>query len=189
MKKIVSRGLLTLAALLSFAMPSAGQRLPPTAIPEHYDLAFDVHLANASFDGVETIRVRVLQPTTEIVLHALDVVFHQVTIAGQTATVATSAEMQLANLRVDRPILAGVHDIHIRYSGTLNDTLRGFYLSQANGRRYAVTQLQATDARRAFPSFDEPALKATFAVSVTIDRGDTAISNGRVMSDTPGPGT
>jgi len=62
------------------------------------------------------------------------------------------------------------------------------YLSKANNRRYAVTQLEATDARRMFPSFDEPAFKATFALSATIDEGDHAISNGAVVSDTPGPG-
>ena len=83
---------------------------------------------------------------------------------------------------------AGPATIAIRYTGQLNDKLRGFYLSRANNREYAITQLEATDARRAFPSFDEPAMKATFAVSATIDAGDTAISNGRVLSDTPGPG-
>jgi aminopeptidase N len=51
-----------------------------------------------------------------------------------------------------------------------------------------VTQFESTDARRAFPSFDEPSLKATFALTLTIDRGDSAISNGRVIEDRPGPG-
>jgi aminopeptidase N len=50
-----------------------------------------------------------------------------------------------------------------------------------------VTQFESTDARRAFPCFDEPSFKATFAVTLTIDRGDIAISNGRVLSDVPGP--
>ena len=79
-------------------------------------------------------------------------------------------------------------EIHVRYSGILNDQLRGFYISKTKLRKYAVTQFESTDARRAFPCFDEPAFKATFAVTLTIDRGDTAISNGKVLSDAPGPG-
>jgi aminopeptidase N len=67
--------------------------------------------------------------------------------------------------------------------------VRGFYISKANGRKYAVTQLEATDARRAFPSFDEPIYKATYDVSLMIDTPDTAISNGRVVTDTQGPDT
>jgi aminopeptidase N len=47
--------------------------------------------------------------------------------------------------------------------------------------------MEATDARRAFPSWDEPAYKATFDVTLMIDSADTAISNGAQMSDTPGP--
>ena len=79
------------------------------------------------------------------------------------------------------------HASSITYTGILNDKLRGFYLSHANGRKYAVTQMEATDARRAFPSFDEPSYKATFDVSLMVDAGDTAISNGAQLSDTPGP--
>src|SRR6185503_19615653 len=75
----------------------------------------------------------------------------------------------------------------IKYAGKLNDQLRGLYLSKANNRRYAVTQLEATDARRMFPAFDEPAMKATFDLTAVIDAGDRAISNGAVISDTPGP--
>jgi len=88
---------------------------------------------------------------------------------------------------VPKPIAAGSTDIHIRYAGNLNRQLRGFYVSQGKTRKYAVTQFEATDARRAFPCFDEPAFKATFALTLTIDRGDMAISNGNVLSDAPGP--
>jgi aminopeptidase N len=60
-------------------------------------------------------------------------------------------------------------------------------LSKANGREYAVSQMEATDARRAFPCFDEPIYKASFTISMMIDEKDVAISNGRQVSDTPGP--
>ena len=66
-------------------------------------------------------------------------------------------------------IPTGDAEIAISYDGILNDDLRGLYLSKANNRRYAVTQLEATDARRMFPSFDEPAFKATFALTAIID--------------------
>src|SRR4029077_15906284 len=66
--------------------------------------------------------------------------------------------------------------------------LRGFYLARTKQRNYATTQFESTDARRAFPSLDEPAYKATFDITLVADKGDTAISNSRIASDTPGPG-
>ena len=86
-----------------------------------------------------------------------------------------------------QPLPAGPATIPITYTGILNDKLRGFYLSKANGRKYAVTQMEATDARRAFPSFDEPTYKATFDISLMIDAGDTAISNGARSPTRRGP--
>jgi aminopeptidase N len=180
-----------LIALSLTPLPAAAQRLPTMVTPDHYDLAFVVDLQRNRFDGVETIRVQVAQPTARIVLHALDIDFRDVTVgdgaAAQHASIATDIEAQTATLTVPQPIAKGPTAIHIRYAGVLNDQLRGFYLSKGTHRNYAVTQFEATDARRAFPSFDEPAFKATFAVSLTIDRGDTAISNGKVLSDTLGP--
>jgi aminopeptidase N len=105
----------------------------------------------------------------------------------QEATVALDAENQTATLTVREPLPQGPARIAIAYTGILNDKLRGLYLSHANGRRYAVTQLEATDARRMYPSFDEPAMKATFDLTAIIDEGDEAISNGAIVSDTPGP--
>ena len=109
------------------------------------------------------------------------------TVGSQTAAVTLNDAAETATLTVPRPVARGRATLHIAYTGILNDKLRGFYLSQANGRKYAVSQMEATDARRAFPSFDEPAYKATFAISLMVDAADAAISNGRQISDTPGP--
>ena len=181
---------LTTAPALSTA--PAAQRLPAIAKPEHYRLWFEPDLQTDTFAGRTTIRVQLAAATSEIQLHAAEITFDKVRITAgeqtQDATVALHPESETAALTVAQKLPAGRAEIDITYKGILNDKLRGFYLSKANGRKYAVSQMEATDARRAFPSFDEPALKATFDISLTIDAGDVAISNGAQISDTPGPG-
>jgi len=181
-----------LGALLLTAAPASAQRLAGTVTPRHYDLAFDINLAAASFTGVETIEVDLAEPSRRIVLHALEIRFTEATItaagATQKANVSLDVPTQTAALVVPREIPRGPAQIHIRYNAALNKDLRGFYVSRANNRNYAVTQFESTDARRAFPCFDEPAFKATFSVTLTLDEHDTAISNGRLLSDLPGPG-
>ena len=185
--------LAVLALALLTALPASAQRLPTIVTPSHYDLAFVVDLGRERFEGTETIRVTVAEPTARVVLNAFEIQFREVTIgsgaAAQTATVTLDESAQTATLTVPKPLAKGDTEIHARFSGILNTKLRGFYISKTKLRKYAVTQFESTDARRAFPCFDEPHFKATFAVTLTIDRGDIAISNGKVLSDTPGPAT
>ena len=180
-----------LAVALLVATPAAAQRLSGTVIPDHYALSFEPDLAKETFRGRESIRVTLTEPTTSITLHAAEITFGEVTITSggrtQIATVTTDAKSETATLTVPQRLAEGQATIQIAYNGILNDQLRGFYISKANGRKYAASQMEATDARRAFPSFDEPIYKATYDISMTVPVGDTAISNGRIVSDTPGP--
>jgi aminopeptidase N len=105
----------------------------------------------------------------------------------QSAVVTLDAAKQQATFTFQQLLPAGPVRLDIAYSGIINEKLRGFYLSRTRLRRYGVTQFEATDARRAFPSFDEPALKATFDVRLVLDAGDTGISNTKMISDVPGP--
>lgn len=178
-------------AILLVAAPAFAQRLPATVTPIHYDIHVAPDLAAATFTGEETIRVRIGQRTRTIVLNAAEIVFKDVTVTAggrtQKAAVALDEKTEQATFSVPTAVAAGEASIRISYAGILNDDLRGLYLSHANNRRYAVTQLEATDARRMFPSFDEPAFKATFALKATIDAKDSAISNGAIVSEAPGP--
>jgi aminopeptidase N len=179
--------------LLLFAPRAGAQRLATTAVPEHYTLWFAPDFQKDTFRGRETIRVRVNQPTSAITLHAAEIRFDRVriTAAGrsQDATITLDEKAETVTFTVPRPVPAETVNIDTTFVGVLNDKLRGFYLSRANNRKYAVSQMEATDARRAFPCFDEPAYKATFDISLMVDRADTAISNGAQVSDTPGPET
>jgi aminopeptidase N len=186
MRTFVAALLLCLASV-----PAAAQRLPGNVAPERYTLWFAPDLATATFRGRAAIAVTLAAPASSITLHAAEMTFGEVTIedagGSQAARVSLNEADETATLTVPRALGRGAATIRITYTGILNDKLRGFYLSTANGRKYAVSQMEATDARRAFPSFDEPAYKAVFDITLMIDAGDTAISNGRQVSDTPGP--
>src|SRR5580700_9312524 len=168
-----------LALTLSLA---SAQRLPELARPDSYKLTFNPDLDKATFEGDETIAIRVLKPTSEIKLNSADIEFHEVTITAggstQKAKVTAEKENEMVVLAVEKQLAAGPATIHVTYSGILNSEMRGFYLGKDDqGRKYAATQFESTDARRAFPSFDEPDYKATFEITTVADKGEVAISN------------
>jgi aminopeptidase N/puromycin-sensitive aminopeptidase len=196
MKKIF----LSILTLSLFPIAASAQKLPEIATPHHYILTLAPDLKTETFTGDEVIHGDTLKPTNKIVLNALEIEFQEATIQAlpaakggkpgevQKATVSLDPQSEMATLSFPNEIPAGPFELKIKYKGILNGQLRGFYLSKGNGRKYAVSQMEPTDARRAFPSFDEPAYKAPFDISLIVDKGDTAISNGTIVSDTPGPG-
>jgi aminopeptidase N/puromycin-sensitive aminopeptidase len=191
----VSRSTLSLAfaATLScfFLSSLEAQRLPLNVRPESYTLTLAPDLKDATFTGAESIDVTVLEPTSTVTLNAIEIAFQSVTVTvagnSQKAVVSLDKDKEQATFTFAEKLPAGKATLDIHYTGILNNELRGFYLSKTDRRNYAVTQFESTDARRAYPSFDEPALKATYDVSLVIDADDTAISNGAIISDTAGP--
>jgi aminopeptidase N len=183
---------ITFACLLAIASNARAERLPETVRPDHYALALTPDLKAATFTGVESIDVTLAEPSDHITLDAIEIEFQSVTVTAagkeQKAAITLDKEKEQATFTFPDKLLAGKATLAIHYTGVLNSQLRGFYLSKTARRNYAVTQFESTDARRAFPSFDEPAFKATYDMTLTIDSADTAISNSPIVSDTPGPG-
>lgn len=183
-------GAATIAML--FAAPAlVAQRLSTNVWPQHYTLRLTPDLNKATFGGDETIDVTLAQSTDSITLNALEIQFQSVKAkvgkSEMKADVSLDEAKQQATFTFPGTLPAGSVTLKIAYTGILNSKLRGFYLSKAEGRRYAVTQFESTDARRAFPSFDEPAFKATFDVTIVAPKDDMVISNTNVISDTAGP--
>jgi len=178
--------------LLAVAWPASAERLSADVTPLHYQLTVTPDFGTGTFDGNLTIDLQVQKATNRVTLHAVDLEIYRSEITlpdGRSLfpTVTTDGAAQTATFTVTTRLLPGTLKLRVEYGGRLRSDGRGFYLVRANGRKYVLSQMEATDARRAFPCFDEPAFKASFAVSAVVDERLTAISNGKLVSDTPGP--
>src|SRR4030095_9457949 len=129
-----------LFSIFFIAASATAQRLPGHVVPEHYSLWFAPDLEKETFRGRESIDVVLTEASTTITLHAAEIDFSQVTITSggrtQTARVSLDQARETATFTVPQPIAEGKATIQIAYSGVLNDKLRGFYISKANGRKY-----------------------------------------------------
>jgi puromycin-sensitive aminopeptidase len=105
--------------------------------------------------------------------------------------IQSDKETEVSTIAFSEPLASGTGVLSLEFAGTLNDKLKGFYRSKytsADGQeeRYAaVTQFEPTDARRAFPCWDEPALKATFDITLVVPSNRVALSNMNVISEEP----
>ena len=168
-------------------------RLPRTVEPETYHIEIEPNVASATFSGTLAIDAVVHEPIDVVVMNAAELGVSDVEIRTADGDALACAvhfddDLEQVSFRPSTALPPGPCVITCRFSGTLNDKLRGFYRSTYTGpdgeiRTMATTQFESVDARRAFPCFDEPDRKAVFDVTLTVDADVEAISNSPVVAD------
>ena len=165
-------------------------RLPRTVVPSRYDLTLEPDLDAGTFRGGVDVSLRVLEPVTEIVLNANELRLQGATLTTadggrsvEVAKILTDDDAERATIDLAEAAEPGDWTLRLGFAGELNPRLTGFYRStytDGDGRTQVVgtTHFEATDARRAFPCWDEPDLKAVFATTLVVKEGLTAVSNG-----------
>jgi puromycin-sensitive aminopeptidase len=169
-------------------------RLPRTAVPSRYDIRLEPDLTTLTFRGTETVALDVTERISDVTLNAIELTIESASLEndrGDTirATPVMEEATERCRLTLASPAAPGRWRLRLAFRGTLNDKLRGFYRSvykdpSGVSRTMAATQFEATDARRAFPCWDEPSFKAVFAVTLVIDPALTAVSNTSIVSET-----
>ncbi|MXZ92383.1 MAG: M1 family metallopeptidase [Chloroflexi bacterium] len=185
-------------------MPSADAViLPDNVRPVHYDLTLTPNFDEFTFDGEVDITVQMQPGTTEIVLNCAEIDIKSAAVSWadrdgehtqEANGIAYDAEAETATISIagtpaDGP--AGDQHLRMAFTGELNDKLRGFYRSQYTNPEgetayLATTQFEATDARRSLPCWDEPAVKATFQVTLNVPAEMAAVSNTPIIEERPG---
>ncbi|MGZ8602922.1 MAG: M1 family metallopeptidase, partial [Actinomycetota bacterium] len=163
-------------------------RLPRSVVPTRYDLVLEPDLEAATFSGTVRIAIEVHERVDEIVLNALDLAIDGAVLRNDDASeisvtdVALDEELQRATLTLGTAAEPGSWTLSVSFRGELNDQLHGFYRSTYTDddgtHTIATTQFEAADARRAFPCWDEPDLKAVFGITLVVPDGVVALSNG-----------
>ncbi|OQD81257.1 hypothetical protein PENANT_c028G06029 [Penicillium antarcticum] len=170
--------------------------LPTNVKPVHYDLTLEPNFEKFTYEGTVSIDLEVTEDTDFVSLNTNEIDIHSAVVSAKGSVVDSKPEIsfnkdqQVATIKFGQAIAAGSDaQIKLTFTGILNDNMAGFYRSSykdKNGetKYIASTQMEPTDARRAFPCFDEPALKAKFTVTLVADKSMTCLSNMDVESET-----
>lgn len=190
---------LATAALLSFATSASAARfdfdstpgrLPKDVVPTHYTLRFDLDPARTTFTGRAEIDITVRRPVSSIVLQATELEATGATLSdlsGTTREVVITPEKDTSLWRMGwksgEPLPPGRWRLIIDYRGKVETRGQGLFrveyrtAGRDSPRRMLATQLEPTHARAVFPSFDEPAFRATFDIVITAPAEFEAVSN------------
>ncbi len=182
------RRVLMLVALLCAPCASQAQdtappgRLPDTVVPTHYRLDLSIDPRQTTFRGEAQIEVTLALATRSIWLHGLGLKVKTASVSAGGHTQAARYEevdhvTGVARLVTASPIAAGAAQLRFEYSAPFQSSPQGLYRSRTGKDWYAFSQMEAIDARRVFPGFDEPRFKTPFDVTVRTHGKDLAVSN------------
>ena len=188
------------AALLAFALPSpyaaaqpatakaasaAAERviLPTDVAPRRYEIRVAPDAERLTFRGQARIEIEIKRPTDRIVLNAAELVIERVLLSQtpEAPQIVFDEEEQTAAFVFPTRLLPGARVLEIDYAGRIHQQPFGLFAldSDSGGRRRRAlfTQFENSDARRFAPTWDEPALKAVFSLTVEGPQGQMAVSN------------
>ncbi len=186
---------MTDASSLSPADAADPYRLPKNVLPSRYEIMIEPDLDEATFVGTSVATLDVLETTNTFVLNAIEL---DITTAWledadgnryERENLVLDEATERLTLEFGIEATPGMWTLHTAFTGILNDKLHGFYRStftDTDGveQTIATTQFEATDARRAFPCWDEPELKAVFSIILVVPAELTAVSNAAEVSRT-----
>jgi aminopeptidase N len=165
-----------------YAFDATPGRLPKTVVPINYAIELTPDLEKLTLAGSELVDIEVREATAQLVLNAVNMTLDEVSVDDKEhPEVSLDAAAETATLTLGEPLTPGPHRLRIVFGGKINSFARGLYFADyptAQGtRRMISSQLEPADARRIFPCWDEPAFKATFALTAVVPQKFLAVGN------------
>jgi len=185
---LTSTAIALLAAAIAFAAEDP-PRLDHAAIPTAEQLRLTLDPAKPDYAGTVTIALKVKQPTHELRLHARALVIEDGSMKGASGEVPIDGIEKLppdqARVRFDRALAPGSYTLTLRFHNRYNVKSVALYRVVTGGASYLFTQFEDTEAREAFPCWDEPEFKIPWQLTLTVPAKDMAVSNTPIAKETP----
>ena len=174
-----------------FSFDATPGKLSKTVVPINYSIELRPDAESLALPGVEVIDIEVREPTARLTLNAVNTTFASVTAddGAARADVTIDDAAETAMFTFAQPLAAGAHRLRIEFTARINKFDRGFffvdYPTDGGMKRLLTSKLEPSDARRIFPCWDEPAFKASFALTVRVPRHFLAVGNMPIVREEP----
>lgn len=159
-------------------------RLTKSIYPISYGIFLIPNVDKLRFDGVVDINIQFDEEVNIFAIHSHDFIMRSITLDNNKLKYKFDKDNDLLILKSETNISIGEHKLRIMYNGQIHTDMKGFYRSKYisdNQEKYILTtQFEPTDARKAFPCFDEPSFKATFDITIVHDKNLTSLSNSNI---------
>jgi aminopeptidase N len=166
-----------------FSVDQVPGRLPKDVVPIRYEIAVVPNVRARTLTGRESVLVTVRNATSILKFNSLNETLHDVRFDGKPVKgVVSDDALQLTTVTLSEPAAIGAHTLSFAYAGKIESDPHGLFAQAYTGPHGAKglllsTQMEATDARRMFPCWDEPAFRATFDLTVTVPAAWATIAN------------
>jgi aminopeptidase N len=182
----------TMIAEEPFSFKDTPGKLPKEVVPTDYSIRIIPNIDAFTFTGAETVKLKVRSPVHQLVLNAVELEITEASLDGHVlpkSALKVDKEKELITLTLSSELSPGDHTLALGFSGKINQQGQGFfymrYQEQGSGAQKIMlgTQFEATDARRFFPCWDEPAFRARFQLTVVVPENWLAVSNMPIASE------
>lgn len=184
--------LLCLLATGAAALEVPRGQLPEGVTPLRYRLELTVDPSRERFEGRVAIDLRFDARTEAFWLHGRDLTVRQASLSlpdgREIAARYEEVAKGVAGIALAEAVGPGEASLRLDYDAAFGSGSDGLFRVTDGGEAYAFTHLQAIDARRVFPAFDEPRFKTPFDIALVVRDGDRAVSNAPLAESAPAAG-
>jgi len=183
---IVFTVLSTLSAEKPFDFATTPGKLPKQVVPTEYSIRIAPKIDKLTFTGNETVKLNVRSPVRQLVLNVLEVEIASAALDGKAlpkSAIKIDKKQELLTIALPAALSAGDHTLALEFSGKINQQGQGLFYCHyqeegTDAKKIMLgTQFEATDARRLFPCWDEPAFRARFQLTAVVPENWLAVSN------------